>query len=198
MTRRVLFLLLLCLARPAWAGFDTEIDLAGAYGYDGTICTSTGSIGSPARVVPRCTGLSTDGTFLFRHFTRVLSGAAVFTVQIIRFGLTTEPDSQAAAGFIVECTALPPGSNGYNTTTFGTDATVSVDLDASANCADIGDVCHSGASSTVAIWNHKTGADCANTDCNNAELICRVTYDGNGTDIDDTVEPSSIKLTIGP
>ena len=186
---------------PAWAGFDVEIGAEGAYSYAGG-CTATGSImgnGTTARTVPLCDDAS-SGTFFLRYFTRVpAAGAPVFTVQAIRFVNTTEPGATSATSWIVECTAMVAGALGNDAVSFGDDATVAVDMDATATCADIGETCISGASAATNIHNDSTAADCAaDSTCHNADMICKVTYDGTAANTDVDVAVSSLKITVGP
>lgn len=190
-------LLALLLAWPAWAGFDVELDAAAAYNYSGS-CAATGS--HAGRTVPRCSGTA-DGSFYLRYFTRVLTGAATVTPQMLRFVTVTEPDGTAAACFNVACTATTPGSNPHGAISFNAGSDITVDLDAVSTCNDIDEQCQSGAGSNVAVRDLQAAGNCASTTCNNSELICRVTYLGTagtgctGSD-DDDLDVSSLKLTV--
>lgn len=196
MRRLTLCGLLWLLAAPAWAGFDTTLYGPAAFNLDGTVCGTDGTVAG-RNGLPRCIG--TGGVGTMRFLTHAPAGSApTFTVNRIAFSNLTEPDATAASSWIVECTALAPGADGHGTITWGTDATVAVDLDATATCDQIDETCISGASSATAIRNELTDADCSGTACANAPVVCQVSYVGNGADVDDTADLISIDLTFLP
>lgn len=197
---RILVALLALLALPtaSLAGpFTVPLDGAAAYNYSGG-CTSTGTHG--ARTVPACSGDS-DGSFYLRTFVRdFLTTAATFTVERVRFTPTEEPDATADACWDIACTATVVGSDPVSALTFSTPVQIVVDLDATGTCDDINEECFSGAASNSAIRNELTNAACATTACNNAELVCQVTYNVGGTgctaNADVNVNFNSLDLTI--
>jgi hypothetical protein len=194
-----LALLLLCLAVPSYAGFTVELDAAAAYAYDGTTCTSTGT--HAGRTVPRCSGTA-DGTFVLRTFTQVAGSAPQITPQMVRFVTVGDPsDATAAACFTIACTATTEGS-APGTMTYNSGSTIDYDMDADS-CTAQNVECMTGAGTAANIRNLQTGTDCASTACNNAELICRVRYNGTaGTGCTNGytggVDLSSIKLDVTP
>jgi hypothetical protein len=185
---------------PALAGpFSLPLDGAAAYNYSGG-CGPTGTHG--ARTVPRCSGDS-DGSFYLRTFMRdFLTGPATFTVNRVRFTPVEEPDTSALSCWDIACTATALGSDPQSALTFSTPVQISTDLDADTSCDQLNEECFSDAATNSPVRNELTDAACSGTACNNAELICRVTYNvGTGcaptaADADVDADFNSLDLTL--